>query len=221
MSNFTNIVPIGYRCRPTRRLRSHFGYESRFPFDWWLTPVDGLIRFLRDWDVERLYDRKRLRVVQRLFGQPYVENVEYRIRLVHEFPRGRRDMILNTWVDHIEEARSKTFYAMEKFDALNAPHRRVLFVRNMAQDEERRPKEACAALREAVLARMPQADCSFLLISTNGVEAEGWIPLKVVDRSKDSWEGDPAAWDPPLASLGFTLKQKPGEDERERRRAAG
>jgi hypothetical protein len=192
-----------------QRLREHFRAPVAFPFDWWNTPIDGLTRFLRDWDLDRLYDPGALRVRHKLFQPSWIENREYGIGLVHEFPRDRLSHLLGRYRDHIETPKSRTAHLMRKFDKLNNPAWSVLFVRNLSRDEEADPR-ACEQLREAVLGRVPKAKSQFVLISRSALEAPGWIPLRIDDPSKEPWSGDPAVWDPALASLGFRVERPDG-----------
>jgi hypothetical protein len=210
VSTFTHIVSLGYRCRTTQRLREHYGFKTAFPFDWWITPLASATRVLRDWDVGRLYDPARLREARRWGRTPYIEHLDYRIRLQHEFPMdlGRRH-VLPGWRAHIDEARARTAHLMAKFDALDRPGRRVLFVREL-MPEERDVEGPLADLREAVLARVPKALSEFLLISPQGVRAEGWTPLSVDDPVAEPWTGTPAIWDRALAGLGVRFERPPG-----------
>lgn len=207
-TKFTYVVPLGYRCRPTLRLRDFYGHPTAFPFDWWNTPIEGLTRFLRDWDVDRLYDPRRLRVRWRPKDYPYIENTEYRFGLVHEFPREFGPMLTGRWRRALPEARARTAHLMEKFDKLAHPNRPALFVRNLAPGEEARP-DAATALRQAVLDRLGLEDATFVLISRTGAQAQGWIALKIDDPSTEPWTGDAALWDAALATLGFGLNRGP------------
>ena len=208
MSGFFHIVSLGYRCRTSHRLREHFGYWTAFPFDWWITPIEGLTRFIHDWDVDRLYRADQLRVRQMLFQKAWVENREYGFRLVHEFSRDRWTLTSRQFLREVPQVKARTSYLMSKFDELDSKRRRVLFVRNLSRDEEGDPA-ACEALRQAVIKRVPRADPEFLLISSTGVSAEGWIPLKIDDPSKEPWSGDAVVWDTALSTLGFRL-HRPG-----------
>jgi hypothetical protein len=212
---FSHIVLLGYRCRTTRRLRDHFGFETAFPFDWWITPLAGGTAFLRDWDVERLYDPAKLREARRWGRTVYIEHADYRVRLQHEFPMDEaRFRVLPGWRDHIEEAKARTRHLMAKFDALDRAYRKVLFVRELMPREER-DLEGIAALRRAVLDRAGKAETSFLLISRRGVEAPGWRALRIDDPIREPWTGAPELWDRALAGLGYSFERRPGWGETE------
>ena len=219
MTAFSHIVSLGYRCRTTQRLRDHFGFKTAFPFDWWITPLAGGANFLRDWDVERLYDPGQLREVRRWGRVRFIEHRGYGLRLQHEFPMDpKQEYVLAGWRGHIAEARSRTTHLMEKLDLLDRPDRRVLWVRELAPGEEHAPA-AVAALRLAVTDRCPQAHSSFLLISPSGLDAQGWTSLKIDDPVKEPWQGAPAIWDAALSALGHRFERRPGWGEVETEQA--
>ncbi len=111
---FSHVASLGRRCRTTHRLRRFFGFDTAFPFDWWITPLDGAVRFLRDWDLERLYDPARLRDVRRWGRSRYVEHADYRIRLQHEFPMDEaRQRVLPGWRAHAHHRRHAAVVALE------------------------------------------------------------------------------------------------------------
>ncbi len=213
MSAFTHIVSLGYRCRTTRRLRDFFGTSTAFPFDWWITPVEGLVRFLADWDLERLYDPARLAQRRRWGRVICVENRDYGFRLQHDFPMDEpREHVLPGWQAALPEARSRTAHLMAKLDQQDRGDRNILFVREVRPGEEAAP-ERFAALCAAAQARVPQAQASFLLISETGLEPAGWIPLRIKDPVRRPWSGTPAIWDAALASLDFRFERRPGWGE--------
>ena len=210
MTAFSHIVSLGYRCRTTQRLRDHFGFKTAFPFDWWITPLAGGVGFLRDWDAGRLYDASRLKPHRRWGRILYIEHRDYGLRLQHEFPMDlKHEHVLPGWERHIAEARSRTTHLMQKFDQLNRPDRRVLFVRELMAGE-RDDLGGVAALRQAVLDRAPLAQAEFLLVSPSGVKAPGWRTLRIEDPVKEPWTGTPAIWDAALATLDCRFERRPG-----------
>ncbi len=123
-----------------------------------------------------------------------------------------REHVLPGWRDHIAEARARTAHLMSKFDLLDRPDRRVLFVRELMA-EEQGGAAAIADLRRAALERVPRARAQFLLISPKGVEAEGWRSLKIHDPVRIPWTGAPALWDAALGTLGFSFERREGWGE--------
>jgi hypothetical protein len=220
VEGFTHIVSLGYRCRTTQRLREHYGFKTAFPFDWWITPLASAVRVLRDWSLERLYDPAMLREARRWGRTLYIEHADYRIRLQHEFPMDdARRHVLPGWRDHLDQARTRTGHLMQKFDALDRKDRKVLFVRELKPGEAD-SRTQLARLREAVLAHAPRAQAQFLLISPQGAQADGWVPLKIDDPRAEPWTGTPEIWDAALAGLGFRLERPAGWGQAEAARPA-
>ena len=204
MKSFTALVSLGYRCRSTQRLRAFFGVESAYPFDWWVSPLKGAARLLRDWDVEPLLDIDMLQEVHAGRHIAYVRHRRYGIKLQHDFPLDRK-YIAPGWQEHIPAAKSRISHLMKKLDRLNRPGHRVLFCRELSDFEPAEPK-LINELREAAAARTPLAEHEFLLISRSGMPAKGWISLRVDDPNPEPWSGDPAIWDRSLGSLGFRFE---------------
>ncbi len=206
MASFTDIVSLGYRCRTSRRLNDHFGQQRTFPFDRWVTPLKGAMRFVQDWNVDALYDARALRETHIDARLAYLKHERYGIKLHHDFPfEGGAKSISPQWRGWLAEARSRTRYLMDRFEALNRAGNRVLFVRELDRREERAPDFAFW-LKGVVQQRMRKAETAFLLISPTGVAVDGWTPLKIDDPKTDPWEGDADLWNSALATLGHELE---------------
>jgi hypothetical protein len=104
---------------------------------------------------------------------------------------------------------------MHEFETLNSRDREVLFYRELGS-EDKAPVARCRRLRRMVLGRAPLAQCSFLLISSGGVEVPGWTTLAINDPGEDPWFGDRDTWDPALSSLGYSLTTTGGDSVRDR-----
>ncbi len=203
MSPITDVVSLGYNCRTTRRVRDYFGTEEAYPFDWWVSPMKGLIGVLLEWDVDRLYDPAVLAEVRSGEQIAYLRHGRYGIKFMHDFPSDQGRVRPN-WREHLPEAKSRMTHLMAKFDALNSPDRKVLFYREVGPSD-RAVLEHCKGLRRLVLAHTPLAQCNFLLISSTGIKAPRWTSLSINDPLEEPWSGDPEIWDSALASLGYTL----------------
>lgn len=207
MRIFTHVISLGYHCRTARRLRDHYGFNSSLPFDWWLTPLEGAVRFLNDWDLEALYDPRLLKERHVKGRLANIVNARYGIRLEHEFPRDEAESVAAGWREHIAQAKARTAHLMDKFDRMNRTNRRLLVVRELAA-EECGQASLQRELYQTLCRRLGRARLRFLLISPTGVEAPDWISLKIDDRTED-WQGDAALWDEALDRLGFTLSAPP------------
>ncbi len=209
MSSYSDVVSLGYRCRTTRRVRDYFRTEEAYPFDWWVSPIKGVIGVLREWDAERLFDPAELIEVRDGERIAYVRHARHGIKFFHDFPADQ-GYVNPDWRDHLAGAKARTSHLMSKFEALNRTGRKVLFYRELGF-MDKASLECCTTLRRMVRRRMPLAQYSFLLISPEGVEAPGWTSLTLSDPGEDPWSGDPAIWDQALSTLGYSLTATEGE----------
>jgi hypothetical protein len=200
MYPFTDIVSLGYRCRTARRLRDHFGFETAYPFDWWISPLKALVRVLEEWDPDRLFDVEELRETRDANGIGEIKHVRYGVKFLHDFPR-RDGYIVEEWREHLPEVKSRTAHLMARFDALDSPDRRILFCREYCKGED--SELHYRLMRKALRRRLPLARRGFILVSPAGFAPPGWGPVVIDDPLNDPWSGDPKLWDPALAALGY------------------
>ena len=97
----TRIISLGGRCAVAHNLRRFFDFGEAFPFDWWITPFDGLIKFLANPDPDWLYDPAELDLTA---NKGSVRHSDLGIRLHHEFPR---DRVEAQPINPISETRSR------------------------------------------------------------------------------------------------------------------
>jgi hypothetical protein len=87
---FTHVVPLGVSCRVTYQVRTFFGTTEAYPFDWWISSLDGLARYLERPDPGRIYGEGGLEEVRRAHGKVVsIRSAEFGFQLYHEFPRHR------------------------------------------------------------------------------------------------------------------------------------
>ena len=127
---FTQIVSLGPGCALAYNLRRFFNLRSAFPFDWWITPIDGLVKVLRDnVNPQLIYDVAQLELTDNAGS---VRHKTYDILLHHEFPRDREmqgDPVHAEFLQHIDEPRRRTGYLADKLLALDDRSEVILFVR--------------------------------------------------------------------------------------------
>ena len=211
---YDHIVSLGYDCRVAYNLRRTFGFERAFPFDWWVTPLPALARFLREPSIERLYDPRHLQPFMAKGGIFAIRNVRYDIELHHEFPRAESGLVKPDWPKHIAPAKARTHFLWRRL--LTLPTRsRLLFVRacgaaerkTLAADEHRRLAQEVRASLEAIL---PGADLELLLINGPArTGAKGILNLKIDDPAKDQWRGTPELWTQALRGAGLAWSGRP------------
>ena len=204
---YDHIVGLGYDCRLAYNLRRTFGFTVAYPFDWWVTPLAALAAFLRDPSVERLYDPEHLRpslVKDRLYS---IRNAHYDIELHHEFPRGKDSAVTSAWTQHIQPARARTQYLMDRFLGLK-PGSRVLFVRatKKAEGRELGPsfRPLIGEVRQALDGLFPRVEADLLLIDpVEMIKAPRIANLRVGDPNKAEWRGTPELWTKQLLGAGI------------------
>jgi hypothetical protein len=203
----THVVPIGLSCRVSYQVRSYFGRQIAYPFDWWVTPIDGLTRYLSDPDPDRVYGAGAL---EEIVVDGHVTSVvapEFGFQLYHDFPR--HDVGLPTkvvapdWRDHIGKQRAFHAGRLGRLLALDRPDRRILFVRDRldVDGESTEPAaESVAKLWSTLSNRWGRAEIELLLVN---VPVDVRMPERCVrwanfedvrEDTPEGWRGNSAGW---------------------------
>lgn len=181
----THIVGLGGRCAVAYNLRRFFDFDTAYPFDWWITPVPAVLKYLRRPDPDYLYDPRLLRLMPR--GKA-VRHRELRIQLSHEFPRdtskppGDRP-VLRGWQSHIAEPKARTAALTERLLALNAPANRIAFIRDR--------RELTEPLTNILQTLFPRAEWTLVNLP----------PAARAQDERFDWRGDPELWGRLLSRL--------------------
>jgi hypothetical protein len=220
---FTHVVPLGLSCRVTYQVRVCFGSWKVYPFDWWITPLAGLSRYLAAPDVGKLYASASLEEVFTNGEVSAIRSTAYGFRLFHEFPRrpGANALpgVAPGWRDHIAAAAARHEERLDHLLRLNRPGNRVLFVRHQCgtlpgvQSGED-AGAAVAALWEALRSNWQDADIRLLLVNFAPVGSlpEGVLRLdfeELPGPPRESWRGDEKQWRSGFASLGLAVRPRP------------
>ena len=150
---FTHVVPLGLSCRVTRQVRVCFGSWKVYPFDWWLTPLDGLTRYLAEPDVGRLYDPGSLAEVITRGEVSSICSTVFGFRLFHDFPRrpgaNKLAAVVPGWRDHVAAAAARHEERLR---------RRVETLKAVRPTVRPKRQEAAAAYRAAAAGAAPAAE---------------------------------------------------------------
>ena len=186
----TRIISLGGRCAVAHNLRRFFDFGEAFPFDWWITPFDGLIKFLAHPDPDWLYDPAKLDLTA---NNGSVRHTDLGIRLHHEFPRDRIEgqPINPNFRDAIAMPKARTTRLVKKLLALDTEQESLVFVR------ERERPEPVEKLMPVLAALYRKAEWRSLA-----------VPHVASDDSVHGWEGDPALWDKALADLPIQFARR-------------
>jgi len=209
---FTHVVPLGLSCRVTYQVRRYFGVGAAYPFDWWISPLAGLARYLRVLEPSRIYDEHRLREVVIDGNVTTLESIEFGIQPFHEFPRRREgavSLVEAGWRDQLPAAAARHSARVERLLGLDRRDNTVLFVRDRfaADREAASEQEAVDSLWRALTERFARCAAHLLLINLPGVrlpESERVLSLSFDDRpgpAPEEWRGEDAPWDTGFASL--------------------
>ncbi len=209
---FTHVVPLGLSCRVTYQVRRYFGVGVAYPFDWWISPLEGLTRYLTVLDPRRIYDEHGLREVVTEGNVTALESVEFGVQPYHEFPRrrvGAVSMVEASWRDHLPAAAAQHAARVERLLGLDRRGNTVLFVRDRFAGDRALAAEPAAvdALWRALTERFSRCAPHLLLVNLPGVrppESERVFSLALDDRpapAPEEWRGEDAPWDAGFGSL--------------------
>ena len=180
----TQIISLGPRCATAHNLRRYFNFRSTFPFDWWITPEESIVKLLRNFDIDFVYSSAEL---LRANSDGTVIHKSLDIGLHHEFPRQRSletPLIVEDFLSYIEIPKQRTLYLFQKMFKLNVSGERLLFVREKLSNSD---IEDCLNVVFSV--------ADWCLTSVEGPPG----------NDLHGWSGDPKIWDEVLASLAVEL----------------
>ena len=209
----THVVPLGLSCRVSYQVRTYFESTTAYPFDWWLTPIDGFLSYLSDPDPERIYGSGAL---DELVVDGHVLSVvapEFGFQLYHEFPRHDvglpTRMVVPDWRDHVHKARAQHTRRLDRLLALDRRGRRILFVRDRLDVDEKgadAAEESVAKLWSTLSNRWGRAEIELLLVNVPcevriAQPRVRWADFEDVrDDTPDGWHGNSAGWARAFAS---------------------
>lgn len=225
-SPFSHVVPLGLSCRVTHQLRSFSGIGVAYPFDWWISPLSGLTRYLADPDPDRIYAPSRLEEVRGDGLLKAIRSIEFGIELFHEFPRIRIpvngvevSVVAPDWATHIGAAREKHAARLQRLLATDKPGNRILFVRHRydADLPDPAPGAGILALHSALRVQWSTAQIELLLVN---VPSDGRLPRGVRSVTIEDlpgppgqeWRGDGAPWQAALDAQRIRLCEGAGGD---------
>jgi hypothetical protein len=216
---FTHIVPLGVSCRVTHQIRRCFGVGVAYPFDWWISPLSGLVRYLEDPEPARIYSPGCLEEMKVDGRVTAIRSREFGIELFHEFPRTRIvvdgqevSTVAEDWREHVSGQREKHETRLRRLLATDAPGNRILFIRHKydANPEAQASSREIMALQEALQKRWSAARVELMLLN---VPVSGAIPQGVrietfedlPGPAPDEWQGDAERWGSAFAAQQLRL----------------
>ncbi len=128
----SHIVSLGSRCAVAHNLRRYYNFNTAYPFDWWITPLRGVIGYLERPDIDFLYSADELVLAE---GSATVKHRSLYIELHHEFPRAggqHSSPVVPDFLAWCEAPSARTRRLTERLLQLDDPETRILFVREQA-----------------------------------------------------------------------------------------
>lgn len=207
---YDHIIGLGYDCRLAYNLRATFGFELAQPFDWWVTPIAGLLSFLGNHSIDELYAPDCLRPVPSPGEDSImtIENVRHGIWLFHDFPRKpKTNTVVDDWRDHIAAARDRTRFLVNRMLSVSSSER-TLFVRASNKTERRELGGRYAALAQgiepALRGLFSDHDFDLLFIDPPcDIQGPNISSLVIGDTTKKPWYGDLELWSKRLLGAGI------------------
>lgn len=224
-------MPLGLSCRVTYQVRVHFRSGERHPFDWWVTSLDGITRYLRDPDPGRIFAAGAL---EEQLEEGWIRSIvssEFGFELFHDFTRRKEAPAMRIvspgWREQVPAVRARHEAVMERLLGLNRAGERILFVRDRlgAGDDADRAPGGVAGLWQALLGTWPRADIALLLVNVPPFDPPSRRVMRLAfddppGPPPESWRGDNHRWAAGFASLGLgpirdrsPLPRPPSPDE--------
>jgi hypothetical protein len=227
----THVVPLGMSCRVTYQLRTYFRSDAAYPFDWWISSMGGITRYLKNPNPQRIFSTEDLYEQIEDGWIHAIASRKFGFQLFHEFPRQKEvppmRVVSPSWREHISEARSRHEVRLQRLLDLDDPRNTILFVRDKLDifDDEAPFQDRVDDLWLTLKARWQHARIRLLLINVPNFMP----PCQQVQHLKfddlpgeppEAWRGNDAKWAAAFASLGLPastdalpLKSKPSPDE--------
>lgn len=227
----THVVPLGMSCRVTYQLRTYFRSDAAYPFDWWISSMGGITRYLKNPDPHRIFSTGDLYEQIQDGWIHAIASRKFGFQLFHEFPRQKEApamrVVSPNWRDHIAMVRSKHTQRLQRLLDLDRRENTILFVRDKLDvcDHEALFQNRVEDLWFTLKARWPHANIKLVLINVPHFTP----PCKQVLRltfddspgdPPEAWRGNEQQWAtafeslsilPPIGAVPLQSAPSPGE----------
>jgi hypothetical protein len=203
---FSHIVSLGWRCRPTYQAQRYFNFGLSFPFDWWVSTVEGLTAAL-----DTSYDPYQMDLLQEVKndnGIFQIANQDRSIGFHHEFPREHREVgspVVKNWRDFVGNNRDTFVKRRDRLLGLNTIENNILFLRQSRGNEP-----GFQRLFDKLSTDFNLAQFSVLLLNEKANIPHHASVLRVDMNDTDGdapeiWKGQDSEWDTLFSKLEIRL----------------
>jgi hypothetical protein len=224
---FTQVVPLGVSCRVTYQVRTFFGSTEAYPFDWWISPAEGLARYLERPDPDLIYKNGGLEEMRGAQGEvAAIRSTEFGFQLFHEFPRHRErlpgreeevSVVSPGWQGYVAASAARHAGRLARLRSLDRVGNRILFVRHrldIPYDNPADPGPAVERLWRALCGQYREARIALLLVNFRIPETPSRRVLAIdFDDPQgplpEAWRGETERWAAAFSSLGLTSPGPP------------
>ncbi len=211
MKTVDRVVSLGSNCEVTDSIRDYYGIDRAYPFDWWITPLDSVVRLLEA-RFDGLLDPGQ---VSRTEDGHTVVCRRFNIMHHHDFARSPDAKVAPNLGDQFPHAQQKFRHLTQRF-LRDCAAGRTLFLRNRATSDPHLPAigdessdAALLKLWRTLRATFPEADMTLLAtnLGRKGSLEAGQI---ILDEITDHGDGrnhrvSPRGWNELFDRQGFRL----------------
>lgn len=165
---FDHIISLGGHCQTSYQIRRHFGIDTAYPLDWWVTPTIALVRLFESGFAD-IFREENMRIVDEHTG-PAVMCGHYGMMHYHDFDEAKINGIYSPYLVRTKCAinNSKFSYLMTRL--LNVTGK-VLFIRYSSGWVQNFPQGTgfteplLQRFMIAARAMLPNAEVNFLILN--------------------------------------------------------
>ncbi len=161
---YNNIISLGSNCAPAQAIRRHFGVGKAYPFDWWISSLDELIKVI-ECEFSRMFEPAEIEIYHA--SDWGVRSARYGISYHHDFTRqsdGSYDY--NSVISELRSVQEKYIRRFNRLDE-DVSAGRTLFIRygvDLRGKTNDASIEGIPNLEKALLSIWPNAKWDLLVL---------------------------------------------------------
>lgn len=198
------MISLGGRCEVAYQIRRATRSGTAYPFDWWVTPLDSVVKVLEG-GFEGVFEARHLVRLPDLDGKKALYSSSAGTWHLHEF-RHEEDF-LSYALDEVERRLRPKYAFLQSRLLEDCGKGRTLFIRQHLRDDPDEPEELRAAVERicAALGAISPWYRLLLLDYPPGLEGPTVIQRRVTGHPDLTEVGSDRGWDEMLATLPFSI----------------